>query len=444
MALVDKKSNVVNTIGAYTSLKQQGKKPNPTKQFPSVSNSKEVVPYLLGVLGVVAGSFALKQLVGNLFTDFANKVEPELKTAVKKQMIQSNADEPMPVGRTYTMSGSTVDPFNKYGQPVQSPIGDLEYGSESVNFDKKSYEAISNPGQPVTYLNVQTTFDSTNNNFIYKPVEFQSLGAAAASVNIGDFFSNFIDGTTILDKKNFQVQSMNSIFGSVTSAKKKTVAQVTNDLMVEKMIEQLIEKDDDSFEVSQDDYEEIQRKAQDMVNGVLYYDMGCGLMATQLSLEDLTNTINQTANSNDPNAVGDAVLGALDKSLEGNPETSARNKETIQDNFFQRLIKAMTIVLATAAVASPQIRALQGIYTGIVNGAVTLGKIVDDFKKFKVFIKCIIKKAMELINKYIYEIVIAFLIALITPVIKKVVKEKINQYKNTMTSLTGAKKLSSA
>ena len=115
MALTDNKKNVFTTIGSYTSMMQASKVPNQTTRFPSINNKKDVVPYLLDVLKVVSGSFALQQLIGKLFINFVDKAEPQLKSAVKKQTIQYNSGDGLPddFKAGYSVPVSQIDTYGK-------------------------------------------------------------------------------------------------------------------------------------------------------------------------------------------------------------------------------------------------------------------------------------------------------------------------------------------
>jgi len=82
MGLIDDKKNVFTTIGAYTSLAEENDLSDLTNIFTSINNKQDIVPFLLDVLKVVVGTTALEQLTGELFTNFADSVEPTLKEAI--------------------------------------------------------------------------------------------------------------------------------------------------------------------------------------------------------------------------------------------------------------------------------------------------------------------------------------------------------------------------
>lgn len=432
MSLMDSKKSVFTTIGAYTSLKEERKLPDTTNLFPSVNNKKDVVPFLLDVMKVVVGSNALQQLTGELFTNFIDNAEPQLKVALKKQMIQYNAADGLP--NYFKTTGvvvpvKNIDVYGKLKTNPSSAEGSLLYDNSTPNFDKSAYNAIVNAGTDTTYNNIIINYNATTDSFTFKPT------VASSSGSIGQWLGDFIDDTVIIDKKEFLTNVMNSVYGSVTANQGKTVEQTYQELQVSKLIEQLID-DDDSFTISQEEFDSLLQKAKELVDGVVYYDMGCGIIGATLPLSGMTNLITQISGSSDSFVVGNAVNATIDESTADVQDTANENQATIKDGFFQRIIKAITNILAQALTTAPQIRALLAIISAFENnGTVKIGNPKDDLINFKIFLKCIIKEAMKMINEFIFNLVITFLVALLAPIVKTIIREKINQYIGIIKSL---------
>ena len=423
MSISSAKQNVFTTIGAYTSLKQETKLPDMTNLFPSVNNKKDVVPFLLDILKTVVGSQALKELTGKLFTDFIDGVEPKAKEILTNQMTQYNSGNALPsyfqsTGAGITIPVKDIDVYKKFGSSPTSPEGSLLYDTSRVTFDKKIYDAILN-GNAV-YNNLNIAYNNTTDS-----VTLKSVGTAGT---IGEWMGDYINDVVIIDKKEFLTNTMNAIYGSVSKAQGKSIEQTYEELQISKLIQQLI-NDDDSFVISEADYDELLRKAQELVDGVVYYDMGCGVIGAELPLDGMTDLISQISGSTDSFFVGNAVDDTIAASTVDSADTTAENVQTISDGFFQRLINAISLALSQAMTTSPQIRALLGITSAFQNnGAVQIGSAKDDLKKFKVFLKCIIKDMMKLIAEFIFNLILVNLISLINPIIRKILKEKINQY----------------
>jgi hypothetical protein len=271
MGLIDDKKSVFTTIGAYSSMMREGKMPDTTNIFPSVNNKKDIVPYLLDVLKVIVGSNALQQLTGELFTQFIDTAEPQLKSIVKKQTVQYNSDQPLPPPFIAGVSvpAKSID----ISGTLKSPKESLLFSSNPNTFNNKAYSAIVNNGTDITFGNLLINYNATTDSFIFKP--------NGPSPSIGAWLTDFVDNTQIIDKKTFMSDVMNSFYGSITKNQNKTVEEVYQELQVNKLIEQLI-NDNDSFEISPEDYEALLQLAGQMVNGIVYYDLGCGVIASSL------------------------------------------------------------------------------------------------------------------------------------------------------------------
>jgi hypothetical protein len=432
MGLIDDKKNVFTTIGAYTSLKQERNLPDATNLYPSVNNKKDAIPFLLDVLKTVVGSTALKDLTGELFTKFVDGVEPKMKDALKNQMIQFDAGNLLPdefKTNGYTVPVKDIDIYGKLKTNPNSNTGSLLYGVTN-SFDSVAYQAIVNNGTETPYNNMYIKYNSVTDSFTFKP----KLDVTP-NPSVGDWMGSFIDDTVLIDKKEFLTNVMDGIYGSVASNQNKTTEELYQELQIKKLIENLIE-DNDTFEITQDEFDVLLQKAKELQEGVVYYDMGCRVVGATLPLSGMTALIQQISGSTDSFAVGNAVESTIDSSLVDNSDIANENKETIKDGFFQRLIRIIQQMLAQILTTSPQIRALLAISSAFKNNnVVQIGNPKDDLKKFKVFLKCIIKEAIKMINEFIFNIVVSFLIALLSPIIKKIIREKINQYVSILKSL---------
>ena len=217
---------------------------------------------------------------------------------------------------------------------------------------------------------------------------------------------------------------------------------VHNELVISQLIDQLI-NGNDSFEISPEDNAALLLRAQEIINGIVNYDLGCGVMAASLPLTGLTKLVQNisgtTGQASDPNYVGNQINNTIAQSVT-DQDVANTNKETIKDGFFQKLIKLITQVLAEALTTNPQIRAILAIVSAFQNqGNVKIGQPKDDLKNFKVFLKCSANTAMRLINEFIFNLIKKFLVALLKPLILKIIKEKINQFTDIIKSLIPVK-----
>jgi hypothetical protein len=438
MSLSDDKKNIFTTIGSYTSVIQATKTPDTTNLFPSVNNKKDIVPFMLDILKVVAGTDALQSLTGELFSKFVDKIEPEMKSALKNQVIQYNAGDNLP---SYFASGNGVrvkvkdiDISGKFKTNPTSQAGQLLYDNSKPNFDSSVYDAIKNGNSNFGVLHM--SHNAITDELVLKG------NITPDTPTIGTWLNKHIDNLTIIDKKEFVSKVMNKIYGTITKNQGRTINDAHNELVVNQLIDQLI-NGDDSFEISPEDNAALLLRAQEIINGIVNYDLGCGVMAASLPLTGLTKLVQNisgtTGQASDPNYVGNQINNTIAQSVT-DQDVANTNKETIKDGFFQKLIKLITQVLAEALTTNPQIRAILAIVSAFQNqGNVKIGQPKDDLKNFKVFLKCSANTAMRLINEFIFNLIKKFLVALLKPLILKIIKEKINQFTDIIKSLIPVK-----
>lgn len=430
MGLIDDKKSIFTTIGAYTSLNQQPKLAESTNIFPSINNKKEVMPFLLDMLKVVVGSDALQGLTGELFSNFITDVEPKLKDAIKKQAIQYNAGDPLPTnfstGSGIRVKVKDIDIYGKYKTPPSSAGGNLIYSSKVKDFDRVAYDAIQNAGTTVPFgTSLTMKYDSVTDEMVFK----------GTGASVGEFANGFIDDMTIIDKKSFTTNVLNRFYGTVTKSQNKTVEQAYQELYVDAVIEQLC-ADDGTFEITTEVAAELQKKAEELITGVVTYDLGCGLMAASLPMSGLTSVINNISGSTDPNYIGNQISSTVPQSTADNSEAAEANQQTVKDGFFQRILRYIQNEFAKATSTSPQIRVLFAIISAFQNdGVPQIGDPKEDLKKFRIFIKCNINALLKLIYEFIFNLIVRFMIALLNPVIRRIIKEKITQYSNVIKSL---------
>lgn len=450
MSRANDKRGVFSSIQAMSS--DSSKIPKTSDAFASVNNAKETIPFLLDSLKAVAGSAALKILIGALLVKVVSKAEPKLKNALKKQFNQANSNESLPTAEI-EIPVKTIDQEKKLAVAPNDNEkgGNILYGDNSENnAERKMREAIEIGDTEVNCNNTTVKYDSNTDKFKVKPL------AVAGAVTIGAFFAKFIDDTKLINSEEIVGNTMDKLFGTISKAQGKTREQILDELIVEKMLEQVL-NDDDSFEVSPEDYSALQIQAEQLSKGVVTYDMNCNIvqgvvpqeiscnaMSTELSMDSLQDMMSKISGSTDQFAVSSAIDAALDESL-GDSDVNDENKETLKDGFISKMINTLTVKLLKAVTTAPQVRMLMGIASSIQNqGLVLLNNAKEDIKRWRILIKCMAKEIMTIIAAFIFALVIRYLIKIIKPEVKKRIKEKINAFTNTIKGLVGVSKVTKA
>lgn len=389
MGLNNDKKTVLDKIGAFSSLRDQGKLPRQSNSFTSVNNSSDPVPYLLDVLKTVAGTEALKQLVGGMFTEFIDKTEPKMKTALKSQFTQYNADDELPSNlknNGVVVPVKNIDNSGKFKVNPDSSTGDLLYDKSKPNFDAAAYDAIRNEGTDTNFSVISLNYNKTTDTYKIKP-----LSTDSSTNTVGGWFGKFIDDTEIINKKELTTSVMDSIFGSVTAQEDKTIEQVASDLELNKLIEKIV-AGEESTDLTPEEYDNIYNNAEELVNGVVNYDLSCGLIPASLSFDDMTSLIQEISGSTDPFQTSNAIEQTIQQSTNNNQEVADENQQTIKDGFFQRIIEIFTVQLIRALIAAPQIQALFAIFnavTSTVKGvADNINTISENIDQYKVLVDC--------------------------------------------------------
>jgi len=433
MNRTDNKRNVFNTIKTYNSMNQTYKTKKESDSMKSINNDKNSIIFLIDTLKVLAGAGALKILIGSMLTKLLKNTEKDVKVSMKKQFTQSNASEPLPNNFTNNGINVNVNKIDTSGKLKVSPNsiengGNLIYGQpNSNNFDYNAYNAIQSEGTPVNCNNLKLQYNSATDSFNIKP--------NGTSSNINSFFNAYIDNAQIINSDEIVSNTMDRIFGTLSSQQNKTPDSILNELIIEKLLNQVLEGNY-SFEISSNDLNDLQDLAYQLSNGVVGLDLGCGYMPASLSIQDLNNLINAISRNSNPFEVANALETALDNSLTNNTDKANQNKETIKDNYFQSIINNLIVKVFVAITTAPQIRTLQGISSSFQNnGQAMIDDTKNDMKKWKTFIICMGKQILMMFSKFIFDLILVYLVKLISKIQKKVIKEKIESFKKIIKSL---------
>src|SRR5690606_2489052 len=138
-------------------------------------------------------------------------------------------------------------------------------------------------------------YNESTDKFTYKPVN--------SSQTIGTFTSSYVDGLTVINEKEFVTNTLNNIFGSVTSQQNKTVSQILEEEKFNKMLQKLIDGDED-ITISDAELRQLLIDAENKQKGVQIVDVGCSVLETNVTIDDIKTLIQNTSGSTDPLKVG--------------------------------------------------------------------------------------------------------------------------------------------
>lgn len=454
MSRAGNKRGVFNTIGAYTSLSGEPDLPKPIDSFTSINNKNEPIGFLLDVIKTVAGANILESLLGGIITTVVIQSESKLKTVLKKQITKPSANAELPVPLTDNGMNVPIKEIDTNGKlkipPSSTSGGNLLYGSPSNNnFDYNAYSAISNEGQTINNNNILMKYNSNTDDFNIKP----NINGSVIPIS-GNFFNEYVDNAELLNKNEILANVLDSMYGSISKNNNKTVQEILDELIIEKLLENLL-NGNDSFELTDDELDELTKQAEEMANGIINKSMGCGLVSAEMSMDDLNSLIASISGSTDQFKTGKLIGDAINNSVKGVTTPSGsnntansdsiieKNKETIKNGFLERIIRIISTKMLQAVTTAPQILVLFGMVSYIETGGnPVIGGGKENLISFKRIIKCLAKEILTIIGAYLFAIAIQYLIKLLTPIIKKILKEKITQFRNMLLGLFGGSNIS--
>lgn len=437
MGLIDDKKNIFITIGAYVSLSESTDLPDGSNLFSSINNKEDIGAFLIDVLNVVVGTNALKQLTGELFSSFAEDTEPIIKKSLSDQTIDYNSGNDLPsqfITTGINVPVNEIDINGKLKNNPNSSSGELIYGDNNNSFDRKAKNAIQNENNFVQYNDLLIRYNSNDDTFTFKPTSNSS------NKSIGQWLGGIIFDSQFLNKKEFTSNIFDKLFGSVSSTENKTIEDFFNDLKLDSLLQKIIE-DEEEPTVSEDEYGDLYKKANELKSGVSEYDMGCGILTGELSLENISNLVNEITQSSDPNEISDLIDNNIMNSFNSTDEdgVSDENQETIRNGFFHRIIMILIVVLLRMTILSPQSRMILALSSAFQNnGNPQIGDPEDDFTTFKTTIDCLKKEALASLHEFIFNLILTSLVELLNPIIKKIIREKINAYIGVVKSLVSS------
>lgn len=430
MGLIDDKKSIIKQISVFNSMGQKVNVAEENNTLPSINNKNEPIPFMLDTLTVMVGSQALERVTGQVMTDFVRGVEPQLKTSLIKQNTTFNSNQTLSAGFAagYTVPVSDIDLYGKLKTDPSTQTGELLYGDNVNDFDKGVYNAINAPGTDVDVNNVTLNYNETTDEITITPQN--------STQSIGDFISEYVDGLTLINEKAFTTRIVDLIFGTASKQQNKPLTNVVLEQKISKLIKKISDNDTD-LEFTKDELALIEKESVEKVEGVKKVDVGCSIIDSDVSIDDLENLVILNSGSTDPVKVGQNFGTLIDNSFGKNPtQTNPANKNAIRDGFFKRIIDAIQSSLIEAVTITPQIRVLLIITKGLKNGDVIgLTNPLDDIKNQKNLVKCLADSAKVSLNEFIFNLLKAELIKLLVPVTKIILQEKLKAFINIIKSL---------
>lgn len=421
MSLIGRKKNIFTTIGSIKSFNENDRKVRTNDSLSSLTNKKDPLSFLLDLTSVLIGSGGFIKLIGGLFGNVFDEARPLINIQILNNLTTPLSNKQLnttPFNTGVVLPVSYFDVFNKLKTDPSTDIGNLIYDINSFDYDL--YDAINNPNTDKTIGNIIVNYNDVTDEFLIRAVNLNQT--------VFDFNEEYMDGV-VVNKNDFITNVIDSIFGIKTSSQNKSLNQITKELILKTKIEKI--NNEEEISISPSELENIETSSKQIKDGVNNIDLGCGIYKSSITINNLTDLINNVDGEDvDVNTISNEFSNLFDKSFKIN-----NNPDTAKDNFSRKIINGFETELIKSFFLNPKTLILNYINQMIVDGEINndTDNIIENNKKT---ISCISNKTKEVVNKFIFNLVKSELNNLIKPFVKMIIKEKINQYSGILRSLT--------
>jgi hypothetical protein len=443
MGIIDKKRKIADKITTYTTIRQnQDFKLESTYNFNSLNNaSKEPITFMIDLISIVTGSSNLKNLVALILIRVLGKLEQSIKNEIKKLIITPNADVKLGdfIGSnnlTFDMDISTFDRRKEYSINPNLPEAKNSFKTVSNNnvvddFDSKMKTMLYNNQSVTIYDIINMSFNPSNRKV--------NVQIANPNIKASNFINTYVDSMVIINKEKLVYELMDYMFGFLSN-KKKSKAQIKTDLEINELMKQILEQEGDidliSYRFSEDLLNQIENDVENISNGIVVYDYGCGNIESNITTENV-DALNDSLDTNDIDLVSNNLDNLYNSSLPDNTNDSA-----IKDSFYKNFIKGLVLILTRNIIFTPKLKLFLVLakllknpdndFKQQINNLTTYR---DDLNEFKRLITCLAPKIKDEITEFIFTQLKKYLKKLVIPVAKAIIEEKAAAYARILKSL---------
>lgn len=422
MSLIGRKKDIFTTISSIKSFNENDRKVRTNDSLSSLTNKKDSLSFLLDLISILIGSGGFIKLIGGLFSNVFDEAQPLIKIQILNNLTTPLSNKELnttPFNTGILLPVSYIDVFNKLKTDPSTDIGNLIYNNSTIDFDYDLYDAINNPNVDKIIGNIIVKYIQVTDEFLIRAVDLNQT--------VFEFNEEYMNDN-IVHKNEFITNVIDNIFGIKTSSQNKSLNQITKELILKAKIEKINNEED--VLISPNELDNIETSSKQIKDGVNNIDLGCGIYQSSITINNLTDLINNVQDS-DVNTVSNEFSNLFDESFEID-----NNSDTAKDNFSRKIINGFELELTKSFFLNPKSLILNYINQKIVDGEINNNteNIIENNKKT---IGCISGKTKEVVNKFIFNLVKSELNNLIKPFVKMIIKEKINQYSGILRSLTG-------
>lgn len=424
---------------------------NKNNLFQSASQNGDVTNFLLDLLKTLEDVNQMKDIIIDTIHRNSEDFEVKIKNTLKKSLnniVLCFSDPTVPSNYLMSSTGvgfetnvSNIDLTKLLKTNPTSEVGKLLYfdnnsGLNSNDLNVVLYTIINQPNTWVNWKNILHIRFSTQQTLQIK------INNSYSGKKLSKFFWDFIEVIDLFDTRTLLNNLVDSYSGTIKFKMNKTKDQIHNEVVIDKIIENILKDDDDDerepsgyFTFTNEDNVEIEDIVNARNNGTFVVDMAYDSLEQMIGFDSLDSVDQQISNSS-ASEIEDIIQDALDSlgSIDSF-EIGVSDIPILNLNFIETIVKNLS-KLFTNAILSPKIILPFLIANHMVNGSIS--STSNEFIKnnLNVF-KDIIRSIKNMVVGLILDRCIKLLTEIVLRKMSSIIKEKITNRKKQINSLIG-------
>jgi len=458
MSIIDQKKEIFSEIASKKVLLEGFPELNFNPSFPSININSNSLSFLTDLLKSLTGLDSLKDIFIDIMGSKLPDIENEVKTNLKRELnsiISCKINPKIPDNILYNSDGINLaigkidfndmfltSPNSKSGKLLYR---DIDSGLNSEDFDTFLYNTIQSDNEESwgsrTTSNDILTFKfnevgDVNNSLNIRVSEHYSNG----SKTLKDLNNDYVDSLNLFNSKELLNKLVDDNYGTISKATSKNKEQIINELKIDKIIDNIINQDDDVeidnsfFEFDDDDLTNFNINATEKEIGIKVIDT-TEKYPTDININKLLEVnewIDDTDEVNLKNRITDTINALSMDVLKNVPNV---DKYSVNIDFIHNMTKKLINVISKVII-SPKLITILAINHRVVHQEDFNGSI-DFIKQNKYLMKSIFNNVRDIIINLLLSKVMKEIETLVINGIIKTNKEKIKNKSAVISGLVG-------
>lgn len=404
MSTKSNKKQVNEAIGVLRTLLSLPQTNNTLNRLLSFTNkkNKDVFTFLVELLISVVGVEVLLDIIAKFLSSNLSAFEKSIKSSLKNQILGSlpqNSNQSNSLKNGIDIPIESIDVFNNQKVDPNTIEGKAVYGAQD-SFERFLKKVLITPGQqygyPANNPIVFYTFNQTTNKLNIK---------SSSSLNYTQFINSFIDSMVLFDRVIIVGAVYDLLFGVITKQLKKSGQQIELETKIMNIIEKISEnqEEDNYFKFDIEESTKLNIDSENKKDGIMQVNACCSTLNTEYNINDLDNILNQLSITSSETQIANTISDSANNITSPDETIDSEDRASVKNNFLKEFLNALKKAIINSIVLSPQIRILQTI-NNITQNGVANNSVIDDIKKNKSFIQCIIGSLMKQMNELLFNL----------------------------------------